>query len=180
MTSLNAKKGFTLAELLIALAILGLIAAFTIPKVLTSTGNGKLQAVAKEVISMVSGAHQSYINDNGQVTTMPASALTTYMNYVAVNSTNTTNNGTSLDCSTSNCLQLHNGAFLQYNGGTFGSTTTALVFNVDTDGTGSNTNIMSVLLSYNGRIAVGTTTSTGFTGGTGILTASASPSWFSW
>jgi prepilin-type N-terminal cleavage/methylation domain-containing protein len=41
-------KGFTLAELLIALALLGIIASFTIPKVLESSTNAKYKAMAKE------------------------------------------------------------------------------------------------------------------------------------
>lgn len=38
------QKGFTLAELLISLAILGVIATFTIPKILSSQQNGSLNA----------------------------------------------------------------------------------------------------------------------------------------
>lgn len=41
-------RGFTLAELLIALTILGVIATFTIPKILSSQQDGKLKAIAKE------------------------------------------------------------------------------------------------------------------------------------
>jgi prepilin-type N-terminal cleavage/methylation domain-containing protein len=51
--------GFTLAELLIALAILGEIATFTIPKILSSQQNGTNKAKAKEAFSMVSSAYNS-------------------------------------------------------------------------------------------------------------------------
>lgn len=44
-------KGFTLAELLIALGILGVIATFTIPKILISQNGAKRVAVFKEVIA---------------------------------------------------------------------------------------------------------------------------------
>ncbi|MCE3236435.1 MAG: hypothetical protein K0Q50_2626 [Vampirovibrio sp.] len=52
MTGLfNPKAGFTLAELLVSLAILGVIATFTIPKVLYTSQNAQKQAVLKETIS---------------------------------------------------------------------------------------------------------------------------------
>lgn len=48
---LNPKQGFTLAELLICLAIIGEIASFTIPKVLYSAQSAQKQAILKETIS---------------------------------------------------------------------------------------------------------------------------------
>lgn len=45
---LKLNRGFTLAELLIALAILGVIAAFSIPKVLSAQQNQTYNAIAKE------------------------------------------------------------------------------------------------------------------------------------
>ena len=53
-------KGFTLAELLIALAILGVIATFTIPKILDSGSSSKHNAIVKEAAGMISGAFQVY------------------------------------------------------------------------------------------------------------------------
>lgn len=46
-----ALSAFTLSELLIALAILGLIATFAIPKVLQTLGENQKKAIAKETIS---------------------------------------------------------------------------------------------------------------------------------
>lgn len=48
--------GFTLAELLIALLILGEIATFTIPKILASQQNGQRKAVFKETLATISEA----------------------------------------------------------------------------------------------------------------------------
>lgn len=46
-------KAFTLAELLIALGILGVIATFTIPKILMNQASSKKQAVFRETISLM-------------------------------------------------------------------------------------------------------------------------------
>ena len=46
--------GFTLVELLIALAILGTIATFTIPKVLQTQQDGKFKSIGKEAAGFVS------------------------------------------------------------------------------------------------------------------------------
>jgi prepilin-type N-terminal cleavage/methylation domain-containing protein len=61
---LNAKKGFTLSELLVSLAVLGLIAAFAVPKVLTSVGDSSFLANAKECLSVVSAAYDAVKADN--------------------------------------------------------------------------------------------------------------------
>ena len=60
MRNKNSQLAFTLAELLIALAILGVIATFTIPKILDSGSNSQWNAIGKEAAAMVSGAYQSY------------------------------------------------------------------------------------------------------------------------
>ena len=51
MRNRNYNAGFTLAELLIALVILGVIATFTIPKVLQNDADNKKDAIFKETIS---------------------------------------------------------------------------------------------------------------------------------
>lgn len=145
------KKGFTLAELLISLAILGVIATFTIPKILSSSQSGQNTAVAKEAASMVSGAFSNYSLTSGIAAGTTAGAMTSYMNYVG-----TTNTGTigSLDCTKGVCLKLHNGGALEYDTGvTFNGTGAAngIYFNVDPDGSGSAT--AATFIQYaNGRL----------------------------
>lgn len=46
----RTQSGFTLAELLIALTILGVIATFTIPKILTAQQASTYNAIAKETM----------------------------------------------------------------------------------------------------------------------------------
>lgn len=46
-------SGFTLAELLIALAILGVISAFAIPKILSAQQNEKKEAVTRETLGTI-------------------------------------------------------------------------------------------------------------------------------
>ena len=55
MSSKSSKtiQGFTLAELLIALAILGVIATFTIPKILAGSSESQNKALFKETISAI-------------------------------------------------------------------------------------------------------------------------------
>ncbi|MGE0200649.1 MAG: type II secretion system protein [Candidatus Melainabacteria bacterium] len=45
--------GFTLAELLIALAILGVIATYAVPKILTAQSDSKKQAICKETLAAI-------------------------------------------------------------------------------------------------------------------------------
>jgi prepilin-type N-terminal cleavage/methylation domain-containing protein len=112
------QSGFTLAELLIALAILGVIATFTIPKVLSAQQNGQYMASAKEAASMISGALQQYKLQNGSA--LPSTGqLTAYMNYVAVDTTSVIDwyqGSTTQSCSAGSpsCLRLHSGGILFY------------------------------------------------------------------
>jgi prepilin-type N-terminal cleavage/methylation domain-containing protein len=65
----NASLGFTLAELLIALGILGVIATFAIPKILVAQQDTKRKAVLKETMA----ALQNMIWEGVQTDHIPCS-----------------------------------------------------------------------------------------------------------
>lgn len=82
-------KGFTLAELLISLAILGVIATFVIPKILIAQTNSKYNAIAKESAAMVSGAYQQYQSQNSVTSGVGIEDMTQFMNYIATDTSTT-------------------------------------------------------------------------------------------
>lgn len=156
--------GFTLAELLIALAILGVIATFTIPKVLNARQNDEFNAIAKEAAGAISEAlSQHRLAGKLSASTRPTD-LTPYFNYVRVETSGQvdyayTQNQT--DCSaTKPCLRLHNGAVLYaYGDNCFGGTTGNhhIWFGFDPDGKYSGTTngpgkSMHFLIYYSGQL----------------------------
>lgn len=108
--------GFTLAELLVSLSILGVIATFTIPKILAAQQSSSNNAKAHEVAGMISAAYQQaqlagVINANSK-----PGDLSPYMNYISVDTSSTIDETpalSSIACSGTNpCLKLHNGGYL--------------------------------------------------------------------
>jgi len=182
---LKHSKGFTLAELLIALAILGVIATFTIPKIITSQANSKNNAVTKEIVATVSAAYQQYIQANGASGSIGMAALTQYMNYVKTDSTTTIDAAYNCGGSGKACLVFHSGAYLFYNPGSYfngTNTTNAVVFGVDPTGAVDDTLAVLFLLTSRGRVFSGEEIDTTYTSSTGTSSAGTvtNPSWFSW
>src|SRR5688572_16992107 len=83
MPKLAKRPAFTLAELLVALFILGVIATFSIPKVLTAQQDGRYKAIGKEAAAMIAGAYSAFQLDNSVSGSTASQTLTAYMNYVS-------------------------------------------------------------------------------------------------
>ncbi|HEY9745722.1 MAG TPA: type II secretion system protein [Oculatellaceae cyanobacterium] len=191
---LTSKSAFTLAELLIALSLLGVIATFTIPKVLQTQQDRRFNAIAKEAAGMISEAYLAYQKEHGTVpTTLVPSQLTPYMNYVAFDTSTVIDNapgqGTQT-CSIQNpCVRLHNGAIIDFRDNNhFGgnATTNAISFHVDPDGqvspAGSNGYAVHFFLYYNGRLTTkgNLLPGTANSGGTHLANPIWDPTWFQW
>jgi len=61
------KQGFTLTEILITLTIIGVIAALTIPNLMTSVGKSKTETQLLKIESELNQAIQLYENNNGSL-----------------------------------------------------------------------------------------------------------------
>ena len=197
----QAATGFTLSELLIALAILGLIAAFTIPKVLQSTSSTAINAIAKEAASSISQAYDGVRADQNGLgaTSITADDIIAKINYVETITTGTIGDGTtnSTCAATEPCYKLHNGAVMQietanddFTDGTAGETGVH-VFYLDPDGQAGTNGYVAFILGFDGRMMSGdevtgspvapfTNYDTNATTGSNGLAAVANPTWFSW
>jgi prepilin-type N-terminal cleavage/methylation domain-containing protein len=108
----NRLAGFTLAELLIALMILGVISTFAIPKIITTQQMMANNAKAKEVIATISGAYQA-AQSNGIITgSSKATDLLPYMNYLSIDTSSQIDwpvgtSGPATCSGTDKCLNLH-------------------------------------------------------------------------
>jgi len=198
MRYLRRKPGFTLAELLIALAILGVIATFTIPKVLQSQQNGKYKAIGKEFAGTMAQAFQKYRLQNGDNPTMQAQDITPYLNYVKVVTDSSLqadgapwDGGWTATCDgTQICLKMHSGAILYYwPADSFCSTQpTAIVFRLDPDGQADGRNLgLDIYLYSNGKVRTDSTIDIPTYHGSGSSTCSGTynatgsdPPWFNW
>ena len=61
----NSRKGFTLAEVLVTLAIIGVVAALTIPTLIQSTNGQKYQTAFKKSVSVLNQALTTAAADQG-------------------------------------------------------------------------------------------------------------------
>jgi len=62
---MKRKQGFTLAEILITLTVIGVVAALTIPTLLQNTNQAELKTALKRDFADFSQATLSIVNDNG-------------------------------------------------------------------------------------------------------------------
>lgn len=113
---LKPVTGFTLAELLIALGILGLIAIFMIPKLLNSSQSGQKTAVFKETIAALSEATHLFCLTDGNSNPNPYSHITGKVNTQKLCPSNASTQGCfGASTSTENAepgFIMHNGATL--------------------------------------------------------------------
>jgi prepilin-type N-terminal cleavage/methylation domain-containing protein len=200
MMSKQPGMGFTLAELLIALAILGVIATFAIPKILSAQQDSRSNAIAKEAAGAISTAYQLYQNAGGDTTTMSTTQLAQYFNYIQKDTSSSlideVYTKSSITCQLGKpCYRLANGAVIHHWGDNFCNVAnTAIPFDVDPDGTYSNTTngpgkSVRFFLYKNGRLTTeGTLLDNTQWSGNGAATCDQNrsalpaddPPWFSW
>jgi prepilin-type N-terminal cleavage/methylation domain-containing protein len=139
--------GFSIAEVLICVALIGILAAFTVPPILKGTNTdqtSKYNAMVKGVAVMISTAYERYKAANGGAvpTTMTADNLMPYMSYSSNMAstqqldTHAGDGGIASNCTPSNgnqpgnCYGLHNGGALwsDTNSNFGGSTTLNVIY----------------------------------------------------
>ena len=186
----SIKSGFSLAEVLIALAILGVIAVFTIPKLLIGQQNAMFNAVTKEAASSFAASFQK-MAAQGAITkaTKPADILANinYVQKITTSVDGSPGSGSASCASGTVCYQLHSGAVIRTGSCSFGGTSNLNQVNIVVDPDGVDTgkqDSVAFFLYYNGQI---TTFGTAPVGSTNSCTAPSDvpdptkdPSWFSW
>ncbi len=195
----DKRAGFTLAELLISLAVLVVIAAFTIPKVLNVSQDGQWNSTAKEASAMVLNAYEAYRLNNTVDATTTLGDITPYMNFVRVDTSTLIDHvyghvSTTRSCSNAAnlCLKLFSGATLRTSapsGVLFCSpASSARWFQIDPDGvvtdvvpTATGTGKAVGFLMYpNGRLTPYDNALDPTCGNASSVYATGTPSWFSW
>ena len=189
-------KGFSLSELLICLAILGVIAAFTIPKILGGSQNEKMKAIVKEDISAISAAYDVYLLRNVPTASTTNDTLTSYINYLKVDNTTVvddnpgnTTQGDTVTCGSGmhRCLRMANGSILYWYSGNYFSGTSSIhgiVFGVDPDGKAGGTyEMVQFLLYYDGSLRSFSTMKSGTVSSGALFTTGVfgtDPTYFTW
>ena len=188
------RKGFTLVELLIGLAVLGVIATFTIPKMLNLPAQQKALSVSKEAAAFVGEGLLHYKTSNAITASTGMTEIMSFLNTLPRQTTGDIDHkpglGT-LDCSYpgNHCYPLYSGAALFFttdsNYSRFGGVSSdhALLFSIDPDGKVSDAKAVEFVLYTNGFLrTTGTMKSGTYNGGGGpwVPIASSDPDWFKW
>lgn len=194
---------FTLSELLIALAVIGLLATFTIPKLLQANMAQKQNAAAKQALAMVHGAYDAYkVNNLTVPETFKLDDLLPYMNYVGRKTSGRVddhpniggwhgNGGYNCGSSGITCLRLHTGGVLFWvKDQTFGGTTplNAIWLLYDPDEVATETTADSIskavcfFFYYDGSSRSRKQIKVGSIAGNQVRAPNSTfdPSWFSW
>ena len=184
--------GFSLAELLIALLILGEISTFTIPKVINAQQSRQRATNMKDTAAMIAAAYQQAELRGVTDINTRLQNLTPYFNYVSVDTASTIDDivgyGTQNCAPAFPCYRLHNGGLLLDRASFAGTgTTNAMVMHLDLEGnysgstTGDGKSVMLVLF-YSGRITSRGQLNTGITSsqGTWGTEPNGDPSWVVW
>ena len=72
MRNYSLQKGFTLAEILIALGIIGVVAAMTIPTLISSIQEANFHAKWKECYAVLNNAFKMVVAENPRMVVAPA------------------------------------------------------------------------------------------------------------
>ena len=78
---LSFNTGFTLTELLVGLGILGLIAAFAVPKVLTASGAALANAKVHKAAQAVVNGYEKWTQENGKNDTITLDQIMTMVQH---------------------------------------------------------------------------------------------------
>jgi len=65
MHKIKKKTGFTLAEVLITLLIIGIVSSIVIPALINETRNAEMQTAAKKALAVANQSYKLAVNDNG-------------------------------------------------------------------------------------------------------------------
>lgn len=190
---LSGSFGMTLSEVLVVVAIMALVATFTIPKVLKggTMSASDYSARAKQAAVMIQSAYSQYRMESEPTANFNAGLLLPYMNYAKTDNSTTIDSeqgsGT-LTCNggTRHCLVLLNGGrLLYYPGVKFDGTdtTNAVTFFFDPDGEASDNKSVQFILYYDGALKTrGTSRDNTVTSADNFVSpcASCDPPWFTW
>lgn len=166
----SVKHGFSLAEILITLVILGVVAAFSISKTFTPLGKNTVNSKANQMMLRLAAAHQAYKMEGKLVSNTHFTDLIPYFNYVKIDSSTVIDelytSSASRTCGSGSwyCLVFHDGSMLMYNDGQkFGGPGSGIYLYYDPDGkrTDSTTNSagksLQFWITYDGRVRTSNT-----------------------